>query len=499
MAASKPTLSKSRLISAWQCPKRLHLEQHHPELGDTSSSTEALFAVGNQVGAIAQDLYRTHESLEIPYSKQLSNAVRQTTGLIEGGARFPIFEATFQYDGVLVRVDVLLPDGNSWRAVEVKSGTSVKDVHVVDCAIQYWVMRNSGLKLRSIALAHIDNQFVYQGDGDYRGLIIEEDVTERVLEFVDSVPALVAKARGAISGGVPDIPVGAHCSSPYGCQFLAHCWPMQAEYPVIGLRGGKDKLGEWVAAGARDIRDVDYEKLLSANQKRIHRVTSSGEPEVLDGAREAIVALAYPRYYLDFETIAPAIPIWAGTRPFASVAIQWSCHIEDEPVGGAPARLRHDEFLDLSGEPPMRALAIKMIDCLGTSGPVLMYTSYEKTVIKGLIDLFPDLTEPLQKIVDRLIDLYPIVKNHYYHPKMLGSWSIKAVLPAIAPHMDYSQLEGIQEGMGASDGYLEAIGRDTTPERKAELEEQLLRYCSFDTEAMLEIVRFLGATQSDSP
>ena len=53
--------------------------------------------------------------------------------------------------------------------------------------------------------------------------------------------------------------------------------------------------------------------------------------------------------------------------------------------------------------------------------------------------------------------------------------------------------------MGASDGYLEAIGRDTTPERKAELEEQLLRYCSFDTEAMLEIVRFLGATQSDSP
>ena len=81
---------------------------------------------------------------------------------------------------------------------------------------------------------------------------------------------------------------------------------------------------------------------------------------------------------------------------------------------------------------------------------------------------------------------------------MLGSWSIKAVLPAMVPHMNYAELEGIHEGMAASDGYLEAIGsngsrarRAPTVERKAELEEQLLRYCKFDTEAMVEILRFL--------
>ncbi len=492
MTPAKPFLSKSRLISAWQCARRLHLEKHHPELGETSSSTEALFAVGNQVGAIAQDIYGTHDSLEIPYNRRLSVAVRQTTKLLADGARFPIFEATFQHDGVLVRVDALLPEGNNgeWRAIEVKSGTSVKDVHIVDCAIQYWVMQNLGLKLTSIALAHIDNQFVYQGDGDYTGLIVEKDVTEQVLEFVDRVPELVTKARVAVSGGVPEVPVGAHCSSPYECQFMGHCWPMDTEYPVIGLRGGKDKLGEWVAAGARDIRDVDGDLLSNANQKRIHRVTSTGKPEVLDGAREAIATLDYPRYYLDFETIAPAIPAWAGTRPFASIPIQWSCHIDDGPTDTSPESLRHEEFLDLSGEPPMRQLAEKMIECLGTSGPILMYTSYERTVINGLIRLLPDLADPLQKIVDRLVDLFPIVKNHYYHPDMLGSWSIKAVLPAIAPHMNYANLEGIAEGMGASDGYLEAIRQDTTPERKAELEKQLLRYCKFDTEAMVEIVRF---------
>jgi predicted RecB family nuclease len=155
--------------------------------------------------------------------------------------------------------------------------------------------------------------------------------------------------------------------------------------------------------------------------------------------------------------------------------------------------MRHEEFLDLSGEPPMRALAEKMIEHLGESGPVLMYTSYEKGVIKGLIEMFPDLEEPLQAIIDRLFDLHPVVKAHYYHPKMLGSWSIKAVLPCIAPHMDYAALDGIKEGMAASDGFLEAVNPETDVSRKTELEEQLLRYCRFDTEAMVEIVRVLTA------
>ena len=138
----------------------------------------------------------------------------------------------------------------------------------------------------------------------------------------------------------------------------------------------------------------------------------------------------------------------------------------------------------------MRALAESLIDCCGDSGPVLMWTNYEEGVIKGLIGLYPDLAEPLQKIIDRLYDLYPVVKENYYHPKMLGSWSIKAVLPAIAPHMNYAELEGISQGMAASEGFIEAIAAESGPTRKAELEEQLLRYCKFDTEAMVEIVRF---------
>lgn len=491
MAPGRPYLSKSRIISAWQCPRKLHLEKHYPELGRVSAQVESLFATGHQVGAISQRLYGSADSVEIPFNRNVSQMVRQTRGLIDGGADFPIFEATFQYDGVLVRVDVLIPEDGGWRAIEVKASTSVKDYHVLDCAIQDWVMRGAGVPVTSIWLAHIDNQFVYGGDGDYDGLLVEEELTDDVQAVEPTVEVLIAKAREAVAGTVPKVQVGSQCNKPYECQFMNYCWPTDAEYPIMGLGGSKARLGNYVSLGYTDIRDVEAGSITAETQLRIHRVTRSGEPEILSGARRTLQALPYPRYYLDFETIGPAVPCWPGTRPYAAIPVQWSCHIDDGACSGCCENMRHEEFLDLSGEPPMRALAERMIEYLGDSGPVIMYTNYEERVIENLIHLFPDLGKPLRQIIDRLFDLHPVVKANYYHPKMLGSWSIKAVLPTIAPDMDYANLDGINEGTGASDGFIEAINPQTSAERKAELKEQLLRYCRFDTEAMAAIVGFL--------
>ncbi|MDH3304957.1 MAG: DUF2779 domain-containing protein [Gammaproteobacteria bacterium] len=490
MAPRKPYLSKSRIISAWQCPKKLYLEKHHPELGEISARMESLFATGREVGRVSQQVYGAAGSIEIPFSRNLSLMLRQTKALIDGGADFPIFEATFQHDDVLVRVDVLIPDGSGWRAIEVKASTSVKDYHVLDCAIQDWVMRHVDLPLTSIALAHINNRFVYRGRESYSGLLAEVDLSDEVRAVDPAVDELIIRARDAVMGPMPEMHVGTHCYKPYECQFINYCWPSDSAYPVAGLGGSKAKLGDYVARGCRDIRDVDANSLSADTQLRIHRVTCSGKPEILEGAREALEALGYPRYYLDFETIGPAVPIWEGTRPYMPIPVQWSCHIDDGAGDGSYAGMRHEEFLDLSGNPPMRILAERMIECLGDAGPVLMYTNYEEKVINGLIELFPDLQESLEEIIDRLFDLYPVVKANYYHPKMLGSWSIKAVLPTVSPQLDYASLDGIKEGTEASDGFIEAIDPQTSPDRKAELERQLLRYCRFDTEAMVEIVRF---------
>jgi hypothetical protein len=485
MASRRPFLSKSRLISAWQCARRVHLEKHHPELGEISAQTESLWATGHLVGEISQQLYGAPGSVEIEFDKRVGLMLNKTRELIEGGADFPIFEATFRHEGVLVRVDVLMPDADGWRIIEIKASTSVKEYHVLDCAIQDWVLRSSGINVTGVSLAHINNRFVYPGNGDYDGLLVEHDLTDDVRTLEPAVIDLVGRARDAVSGPMPDVHVGTQCSSPYDCQFIDHCWPTDTEYPISGLGGGKARLAEYVALGYRDICDVPAEAITAETQQRIHRVTCSGRPEILDGARRALEALPYPRYYLDFETIAPAVPFWAGTRPYSPLAVQWSCHIEE-----SPGQFRHKEFLDLSGDPPMRALSLELIECLGEEGPVFEWTRYEEGVLGNLLELYPDLAVSLKRIIDRLYDLHPVVKENYYHPRMLGSWSIKAVMPTINPEMDYAKLEGIKEGTGASDGFIEAIQPDISAERKAELYEQLRRYCRFDTEAMVEIIRY---------
>lgn len=486
-------LSKSKIMSSLQCLKRVHLEINRKDLIHYSKSTEAAFARGHEVGNLAIQLYgglnvEADGGTYIEYNGgNFTKALAQTEQLMTSMFRAPIFEATLQHGGVLVRQDVLLPDDNNWRIVEVKAATRVKPEHVHDCAVQAWVHLGSGYPLSRISLAHINNQFIYQGDGNYDGLLLENDLTEQVFDLLPTVPIWVERAREAAAGPMPAVPVGQHCTSPYECPFLGHCWPSESEYPLRGLGGSKKKLGEWVAAGYRDIRDVPADEISSETQLRIHRVTVGGVPELLPGARAFVEEWAYPRFYLDFETIGPAIPVWAGTRPYQTLPFQWSCHIER-----APDLMEHAEFLDLSGEPPMRALAEQMITALETAGPVLMYTHYERGVIQGLAAMFPDLAGALQAIDVRLVDLHPVTRDNYYHPDMLGSWSIKAVLPTIAPEMDYAKLDGIQLGTEASSAYLEAIHQDTVPERKEEIRRSLLKYCKHDTQAMVSLVAYFA-------
>ena len=117
--------------------------------------------IGNRVGEVAQQIYGSDDSVFIPYEGGLSHALKKTARLVKGGPKFPIFEATFQHDGVLVRVDALLPDGDGWRIVEVKASTSIKEEHSFDCAVQGWVFQGMGHRLNGIALAHVDNSYVY--------------------------------------------------------------------------------------------------------------------------------------------------------------------------------------------------------------------------------------------------------------------------------------------------------------------------------------------------
>lgn len=479
-------LSKSKLMSFRQCPRKLWLEVHRPELAEPDPEAEARFAIGHEVGEVARRLYDDSNGILVEYDAGLAAALAHTSEALTQNSTAPIFEATVERDGLLVRADVLLRDPDGPRLIEVKAATQLKPEYLEDCAIQSWVFETSPARLRSVALAHVNNQFVYQGDGNYAGLLVENDLTANIAPARALVPTSLAQAKQVLNGADPAVAIGTRCWKPYECPFQNHCWPKTA-FPLRGLPGINSRLDAVLAAGHYDVRNLPEASLGTEGQLRVWRAVQSGRAELLPGARRALSALAYPRYYLDFETISFAVPRWASTRPYQQIPFQWSLHVE-----GPDGSLSHQEFLDLSGEHPARAVANALLEAVGNSGPVLMYTSFERTCINNLAEFCLELRARLMALAARLVDLKPIVKENYYHPDMHGSWSIKAVLPTIAPELDYSNLGDIQEGTAVQQAYVEAISPETLDSRKREIRESLLRYCKHDTLAMVTLARYLA-------
>jgi predicted RecB family nuclease len=181
------------------------------------------------------------------------------------------------------------------------------------------------------------------------------------------------------------------------------------------------------------------------------------------------------------------LPIFAGTRPFEVLPFQWSCHIE-KSLG----RIEHAEFLDLGSEPPMRRLAESILEALGTTGPIVVYTPYERRVLNELAARYGDLAGKLAALAERIVDLYPATRRHYYHPALHGSWSIKAVLPTVAPDLRYEALGEVRDGLKAQTAYFEAVDAKTTETRRAALRRALLEYCRYDTLALVRLVEFFA-------
>lgn len=481
-------LSKSKLMAFRQCARRGWLESRHSELIEYGSDTRAKFATGHEIGDVAQSLFGGADGHLVEYRHGMPAALATTRRLLSNPRDSqPIFEATFRHAGILVRLDILLRDGGRMRLVEVKASTSLKDEHLADCAIQAFISRAAGLTLDSVSLAHVDRTFVYRGDGDYSGLLLENDITDTVGELAAQVPDWIESARRLLDAGEPDVPPGRHCFDPYECGFLGRCWPA-AEYPVRALGGSREALGRLVAAGYADLRDVPAELLTSDTQRRIWRVTRQGRAERGDAAREFLRRLSYPRFVLDFETFGPAVPRFAGQRPYDAVPFQFSLHARQ-----ADGNLAHQSFLDLSGRDPSRACAEALIAALAEPGPVLVYTSYEQGVIARLAARLPDLAGPLAAIGERLVDLHPVAKESLYHPAMHGSWSLKALLPIVAPDLSYAALGEVQDGGMATSAYAEAISDRTSSQRKHELRAALERYCALDTLALLRLADYLAA------
>ena len=494
-------LSKSKILAYRQCPKRLWLEIHKPDLRDDSAS-ETVFRIGHQVGEIARTIYDPEGHGVTIDIEALGHgeALAQSAVLLSQGIT-PIFEAGVTIEGALAYADVMLPDQQdgilAWKMIEVKSSGSVKDYHCDDIAVQTFIATSMGIRLSSISVAHIDSSFIYPGNGDYRGLLKENDLTEEAISRSGEVREWLAGAQAvAALSDEPEIEPGPHCGNPYTCGFCEYCNRDQIgpepEYPLTSLPNFNWRKQEMMEElGIDDLRLVP-DKYLSDRQAHVKAHTVAGTVFFdAEGAAADLAPYGFPAYFLDFETARFTVPVWEGTRPFQQIPFQFSLHILSE-IG----TLQHHGFLDLSGEDPSHACALSLIDLCGDHGPVFAYNaSFECRVMRELSGRFPDLAPALDSIMDRVVDLYPIAKDRYYNPSQHGRWSLKAVLPAAIPDLSYDELDGVHDGNMAGEAFMEAIHPDTTPERKKVIEDQLNAYCHLDTFAMVRLwEKFSGST-----
>ena len=208
-------LSKSLFIKGLQCHKYLYLEKYHSDLKDEiSDQQEALFQSGTEIGLYAQKLFPN--GVEIPYDGlSHSEQLKKTSDEIKKGTT-TIYEATFSYDNIFVKVDILHKGKEGWEIYEVKASTEVKDVHKDDIAVQYYVLKGCGLPVSKVFLVYINNQYVRHGDIEVSKLFTVKDLTETVIEKQDYVKENIKKMREMLlMSDIPDLDIGEHCSAPY--------------------------------------------------------------------------------------------------------------------------------------------------------------------------------------------------------------------------------------------------------------------------------------------
>lgn len=481
-------LSKSLIAAFEQCPRRLWLQTHRKDLAVVNEGAQVRFQTGNLVGEVACSL--VPNGILVEAEPNLQAALQVTTNLIADG-QHPIFEGTFSYDGVLVRVDVMEPDNQgAWHVVEVKSSTSAKEYHVSDLATQIWVMEQCGVPIASASVRHIDSSFTLKTIGEYSGLFADADQFASIRSIVASRQTVVKAARVILAGDEPECATGAQCNIPFGCEFPHWCGrgePPGPEWPISELpRSGAKVAEKWAIHGFADLRELPDDAGLSPLHEKIRQAVITSTP-FLDrtGVSKDTQEWSFPRIWIDFETITFAVPRWVGTRPYEQIPFQFSAHVEYED-----GHLEHVECLDLSGNDPRPAIAAALAQLPSEGAAIAWNAAFERGCFRSLANAVPAHVDALRSLEVRTVDLLPIARNHYYHSNQRGSWSIKKVLPTIAPELDYSTLD-VQDGGNAQAAYLEAIAPTTDAPRVREIDTALKAYCGRDTWAMLVIFRRL--------
>lgn len=485
-------LSKTDYVKRYTiCPSYLWLCKYKPEVVPTDEAEviKQRLEQGNEIERYARLLFP--EGVLI--GSKVSQAKVDTEKAIADGAT-TLFQATvITKDGLLAMADIIKKDNgaDTWTLYEVKSTNSIKKEHILDLAFQRVAFEDAGYKISKIKVIYLNKDYIRQTHVEPKDLLLETDVTADTDELVKVVRAQTRDALEWLQR--KEEPKTCSCrlnSKSKHCPTFHYLNPDVPEYSVFNIsRIGGKKLAMLVDGDVMNIHDVPKEIKLTIIQQNQVNVAKSKRPIIDKQAiAERLSELEFPLYFLDYETVSTALPVFNKCCPYQQIPFQYSLHILREPHG----RLDHYEYLSKNDkELPAHDLLKALSEQVSSTGSVITWNkSFEAGRNREMAAQYPEYKELMDSINDRIFDLMEIFsKQHYIHHDFKGSNSIKKVLPVLVAGFSYDELD-ITNGQAAALQWYEAVtGEENNKDR---IFESLLKYCCLDTLAMVEIYKALA-------
>lgn len=483
-------LSKSSFIRGIQCDKHIYLYKfHYDEMDEISEMQKAIFKRGIDIGKLAQQIFPGGIDLSPESHSDYEEALNNTKEYLNNKQRV-IYEAAFQAEEVLSVADILLNTNDGLKIYEVKSSSSVTDVYLIDAALQYWVITKAGYKVIDFSIIYINNQYVREGSLDLHQLFRIESVFDKIISKQSWIEKNINRLKTVLrQNEIPQIDIGEHCYSPYICGFYNYCRRHIPENSVFDLSGVHlTNKYEMYRSGIISMEELSDEIHLPRSAKIQVDVFKNGKELVdVEGIRNFLEEIHYPIYFMDFETFQPAIPLFDNSKPYMQIPFQYSLHYLERKG----AELQHFEFLADAGDDPRIPFIENLLRDVKESGDILVYNkSFEIKRLNEIAEAFPQYKMKIDNLISRIKDLIlPFQKKYYYTNEMKGSYSIKNVLPALVPELNYHNLP-INEG-GLASLTFESLFDENNSEVINEKRKNLLEYCKLDTFAMVKILEKL--------
>ena len=497
-------LTKSKITSGLQCKKKLWYDVHDP-----LKSNKSTFERGERFNEVVRKHYTNIYGKELNLTGVWDDLINKTKNAINSKDINVIYEATFEYLDTQVRTDVLIRKKNGWELLEAKSSTSKKKEHTSDISIQSFIVRKClnqiGHDLISCKLIHINNSFILDEPKKYEKLIIENDISNSIIEEELKIPDFINEFLPLTEKDTncPKIEMGEHCKKPYECNYQDRCKSFLPENKITSykiLPYVDKKLKSYMdVKGLSDLQDVPDEFTLSRKGYRnnIYQIIKDAHKNNKDWISPELKKIfnnfSFPFYFMDFETIAQGVPIIKGTKPYEQVPFQWSVHkwegIDKEIDKGK-------SFLKFTDQDIERQFVETLLEAVGDKGTIFAHSgdSVEVNILKKLKlkKNCEDLANKIDNLIKRTVDTLTLSREHYYSPLMNGDWGVKSIIKAI-PNcpIDYENEDDIAGGDGAQLAWFIYTNPNVSDEVKKKQSKNLIEYCAKDTLALYYLIKFL--------